>query len=189
MKIGKWLILVGLGFWGGLFGMAMLVSIAGVSATAAGQHPGGELPPGVGLIWPAQGPITSRFGVRDNPTDEEAGLEHHWGLDIGVPEGTPVLAATSGWVSLAGVAGNYGNLVVIASPGRDVVTWYGHLSDFAVSTGQTVTQGQVIGFVGSTGRSTAPHLHFEIRPQGGSPVDPLPFLQRIKPAGQQPRIE
>lgn len=182
MKLGKWLLLMGVAFWGLLFGLALLVSVTGVAATASGRHPGGQLPNGLTLIWPMAGPapLTSNYGVRDNPTNPGT-EEQHWGIDIGATEGTPVLAATDGWVNLAGVAGNYGNLVVIASPGGDVVTWYGHLSGFTVMTGQTIVQGQVIGFVGSTGRSTAPHLHFEIRPQGGAPIDPLPFLQGTQP--------
>jgi murein DD-endopeptidase MepM/ murein hydrolase activator NlpD len=98
----------------------------------------------------------------------------HEGIDIGVPTGTPVVAAAAGQVIHAGWLGGYGNLVVI-DHGGNLATAYGHQSSIAVSCGQSVSQGQVIGYVGSTGRSTGPHLHFEVRINGGA-VDPYGYL-------------
>jgi len=98
----------------------------------------------------------------------------HEGLDIAAPTGRPVRAAKAGVVTIAAASGAYGNLVVIEhAPGEQ--TRYGHLSAFAVQKGAPVSIGQVIGRIGSTGRSTGPHLHFEIR-FGGLAVDPLPYL-------------
>jgi murein DD-endopeptidase MepM/ murein hydrolase activator NlpD len=119
-----------------------------------------------GLIWPVDGPITSPFGMRWGTL--------HPGIDIGVPMGTPIAAAASGRVIVAGYDGGYGNLVVIDN-GNGIATAYAHQSSIAVTVGQDVSQGQVIGYVGSTGFSTGPHLHFEVRVDG-SPVDPLGYL-------------
>ncbi len=117
------------------------------------------------FVWPIGGRITQRFAW------------YHRGLDISTAFGTPVLAADSGTVTVAGWpdGSGYGNRVVI-DHGNGYVTWYGHLSRFAVSAGQTVGRGSVIGYEGSTGRSTGPHLHFEIR-RGGVPVNPLEYLK------------
>jgi murein DD-endopeptidase MepM/ murein hydrolase activator NlpD len=98
----------------------------------------------------------------------------HEGIDLGAPEGTPIHAAASGTVIYAGWMGGYGNLTVI-DHGGGIATAYGHQSSIAVATGQQVTQGEVIGYVGSTGHSTGPHLHFEVRVDG-SAVDPLGYL-------------
>ena len=119
-----------------------------------------------GLIWPVQGPITSPFGMRWG--------RMHEGIDIGVPYGTPIHAAASGTVIYAGWMGGYGNLTVI-DHGHGLATAYGHQSALAVSNGQSVTQGQVIGYVGCTGHCFGPHLHFEVR-INGQPVDPLGYL-------------
>jgi murein DD-endopeptidase MepM/ murein hydrolase activator NlpD len=98
----------------------------------------------------------------------------HEGIDIAVPTGTPVAAAASGTVITAGWLGGYGNLVVI-DHGNGLATAYGHNSGLAVGVGQSVAQGQVIAYSGSTGHSTGPHVHFEVR-VNGSPVDPLGYL-------------
>ena len=98
----------------------------------------------------------------------------HPGIDIGVGMGTPIHAAASGRVISASYSGGYGNLVVI-DHGNGLATAYAHQSSMAVSPGQQVSQGQVIGYVGSTGFSTGPHLHFEVR-VNGSPVDPMGYL-------------
>jgi len=119
------------------------------------------------LAWPVQGTITSKFGPRWGT--------YHRGVDIGAPTGTPVLAADSGMVVFAGWNGGYGNLVKIAH-GSNMQTWYAHLSDFAVSTGQEVKKGDVIGYVGNTGISTGPHLHFEVHIDGVA-NDPLSFYK------------
>jgi murein DD-endopeptidase MepM/ murein hydrolase activator NlpD len=119
-----------------------------------------------GLIWPASGPVTSGYGWRWG--------RMHEGIDIAVPTGTPVVAAASGQVIVAGWMGGYGNLVVI-DHGGGLATAYGHNSSFAVGSGSTVSQGQTIAYAGSTGNSTGPHVHFEVR-VNGSPVDPLGYL-------------
>jgi murein DD-endopeptidase MepM/ murein hydrolase activator NlpD len=95
----------------------------------------------------------------------------HEGIDIGAPTGTPILAAASGTILYCGWESGYGNLTVI-DHGGNLATAYGHQSSIAVSCGQQVSQGQVIGYVGSTGHSTGPHLHFEVRLHG-LPIDPV----------------
>lgn len=98
----------------------------------------------------------------------------HAGIDISAPNGTPIVAAASGTVYSAGWLGGYGNAVVIVHSGG-LSTLYAHQSSLAVSSGSSVSQGQTIGYVGSTGFSTGNHLHFEVR-LNGSPVDPLGYL-------------
>ena len=115
---------------------------------------------GVSLIKPITGTITSRFGSISSIRSSA-----HTGLDIGASTGTQVKAAASGTVIWAGYKGSLGNLVVI-SHSNGVQTYYGHCSKIYVSSGQTVSQGQIISAVGSTGNSTGPHLHFEIRVNG-----------------------
>lgn len=118
------------------------------------------------LAWPAGGVLTSPFGLRWGVL--------HAGIDIGAVTGTPVTAAAGGTVTFAGPAGGYGNLVVV-NHGSGVATAYGHQSRLAVVVGQTVAPGTVLGAVGSTGQSTGPHLHFEVR-VGTRPIDPLSVL-------------
>ena len=110
-------------------------------------------------IWPVAGWLTSSFGNRRDPFNGSS--DFHPGLDISATYGEAVLAPAAGAVSSAGPAGNYGNLIVI-DHGFGIVTKYGHLSRFGVTTGQQVNRGDVLGYVGSTGRSTSPHLHYEI---------------------------
>jgi murein DD-endopeptidase MepM/ murein hydrolase activator NlpD len=119
-----------------------------------------------GLIWPVNGPVTSPFGMRWG--------RMHEGIDIGVGYGTPIHAAASGTVVWCGWMSGYGNLTAI-DHGGGLSTAYGHQSSIAVSCGQHVSQGQVIGYVGCTGHCFGPHLHFEVR-INGSPVDPLGYL-------------
>jgi murein DD-endopeptidase MepM/ murein hydrolase activator NlpD len=121
---------------------------------------------------PAAGPIVSGFGSRTNPIGGGSGF--HSGVDIAAPMGAPIYACWSGRVAIAGWQGGYGNAIVL-DHGGGKGTLYGHQSRFAVSVGQTVSAGQVIGFVGSTGNSTGPHLHFEVR-INGIPVNPMPYL-------------
>ena len=124
------------------------------------------------LIWPTSGPITSPFGYRIHPI---FGTQiYHSGIDIGVDTGTPIMAADSGVVVEADWLGGYGYAVVI-DHGNGLSTLYGHNSELAVSPGQSVQQGQVIAYAGSTGYSTGPHCHFEVRVDG-SPVDPMGYL-------------
>ena len=125
-----------------------------------------QSPAGGGLIWPVQGPITSPYGWRWGRL--------HEGIDIGVGYGTPIRAAAAGTVIYCGWEEGYGNLVVI-DHGGNLATAYGHQSSIAVGCGQSVAQGQVIGYVGCTGHCTGPHLHFEVRVDG-NPVDPLGYL-------------
>ena len=122
--------------------------------------------------WPVTGTITSPFGWRSNPFG--GGPEFHQGLDIAAPMGTTVTAAAGGTVIMAQWYGGYGNYILI-DHGAGYSTGYGHLSAMYVSTGQSVQRGQAIGAVGSTGQSTGPHLHFEVR-IAGKPVDPAPRL-------------
>ena len=98
----------------------------------------------------------------------------HEGVDLGAPYGSPIEAAAAGTVIYAGWLGGYGNLTVI-DHGGGLATAYGHQSRIGVSVGQQVAQGEVIGYVGSTGHSTGPHLHFEVRVNGQA-VDPLGYL-------------
>lgn len=119
-----------------------------------------------GMIYPVNGPLTSGFGPRWG--------RMHEGIDIGVPTGTPVVASASGVVISAGWGGGYGNLVVI-DHGGGIATAYAHNSRIIVSAGQTVGQGTVVAYAGSTGHSTGPHVHFEVRVNGAA-VDPLGYL-------------
>ena len=127
---------------------------------------------GSGYIWPADGPLTSNFGYRRHPIT--GGVRLHAGLDIGADYGQPIWASNAGEVIFAGWNGGYGNCVMIDHY-DGVVTLYGHQSEIAVSEGETVGRGTLIGYVGSTGASTGPHLHFETR-VNGNPSDPLDFL-------------
>lgn len=110
-------------------------------------------------IWPVAGWLTSAFGNRRDPFT--GGSDFHPGLDISASHGEAVLTPASGTVSMAGWNGSYGNMVVVEH-GYGIVTKFGHLSRFGVMNGQQVNRGDVIGFVGSTGRSTSSHLHYEI---------------------------
>lgn len=121
---------------------------------------GGKASLGISLIKPVSGIITSRFAANSRIRSSA-----HTGLDIATSAGTPVAAAASGTVTFSGWKGSYGKLVVITHS-NGVQTYYGHCSALYVSVGQTVSQGQTISAVGSTGNSTGPHLHFEIRING-----------------------
>lgn len=123
---------------------------------------------GGSLGKPVNGPITSGYGMRS--------MGNHMGIDFGAPTGTPIYAAGSGNVKKVsqGYSGGYGNMVVIGHGKYD--TLYAHMSSIATSNGAYVEKGQLIGYVGSTGRSTGPHLHFEVR-VGGKPVNPMSYLK------------
>ena len=121
---------------------------------------------GMSLTRPVSGVLTSRYGYRWGRT--------HTGIDIGASTGTSVKAAASGKVIFSGWKGSLGKLVVI-SHGNGVQTYYGHCSSLLVSAGQSVSAGQVISKVGSTGRSTGPHLHFEIRVNGAA-INPQGYI-------------
>ena len=124
------------------------------------------------FIVPVAGRVTSGFGSRVHPISGRVRM--HTGVDFGASTGTPILAADSGVVVSAGWRNGYGNTVLI-DHGNGLATLYGHQSRLAVRAGQSVAQGDVIGYVGSTGNSTGPHLHFEVR-KGGTPVNPMSYL-------------
>ncbi len=124
------------------------------------------------MIAPCLGEVTSGFGWRMHPI---LGYQRfHSGIDFGADYGTTINAADSGTVIFAGWYGGYGNAVII-DHGGGITTLYGHISEIYVSEGQAVQRGQAIAAVGSTGLSTGPHLHFEVR-QNGDPVDPAAYL-------------
>ena len=143
------------------------IQAASASASAA-SVPAGPIRGGGTFIWPINGVITSPFCERRS---YEA---CHPGMDIAAPTGTPIRAAAAGRVILASYTGGYGNYTCIQHS-ASLSSCYGHQSSIAVSVGQSVSQGQVIGAVGSTGHSTGPHLHFEARVNGGV-VNPLNYL-------------
>jgi murein DD-endopeptidase MepM/ murein hydrolase activator NlpD len=140
--------------------------IAARIRAAQAQHGATSTPSAAGLIWPVNGPVTSPFGWRWG--------RMHQGIDIGAPMGAPIEAAAAGTVIYCGWESGYGNLTVI-DHGGNLATAYGHQSSIAVTCGQQVAQGQVIGYVGCTGHCTGPHLHFEVRIDG-NPVDPMGYL-------------
>jgi murein DD-endopeptidase MepM/ murein hydrolase activator NlpD len=123
-------------------------------------------------IWPAHGWLTGTFGGRSDPFTGERGF--HQGLDISTEKGQPVFATADGRVDSAGYSGDYGNLIVLRH-NFGLTTRYGHLSAFKVKVGQTVKRGDVIGYVGSTGRSTGTHVHYEIL-ANGQLINPLQLL-------------
>ena len=117
--------------------------------------------------------VTSAFGWRDHPIDGEE--KFHAGVDLGAEYGTPIGAIWEGTVAYAGWYGGYGNVVVLEH-GGSVITLYGHFAEVSVETGQSVAAGDLIGYVGSTGNSTGPHLHLELW-KNGQYVDPLSIWQ------------
>lgn len=122
----------------------------------------------ISYIMPTQGTITSRYGMRWG--------RMHRGIDIAAPVGTPILASADGTVEFSGWnSGGYGNMINLRHPNGSR-TRYAHASELLVSEGDVVEQGEAIALVGSTGRSTGPHLHFEIRPSGQGAVDPMAYL-------------
>jgi murein DD-endopeptidase MepM/ murein hydrolase activator NlpD len=125
-------------------------------------------------IWPVEGRLMGGFGERTDPFSGEGAM--HTGVDISAPSGTPVCATADGIVTLAAWSNGYGQLVVV-DHGGGFETYYAHLSRFAVVEGQEVRRGEQVGAVGSTGRVTAPHLHYEVR-IGGAPVNPHTYLAR-----------
>lgn len=128
------------------------------------------------FIWPTNGQLTSSFGWRTHPIYGDS--RFHAGIDIGASYGSDVWAADAGTVVYAGWSSGYGNLVLISHGtvgGKDLTTGYAHQSEILVSNGQQVGRGQPVGRIGSTGNSTGPHLHFEVR-LNGEPVDPMNWV-------------
>ena len=124
------------------------------------------------LAWPVEGRVSSEFGPRVHPV---LGIRrNHDGIDIAAATGTPIAAAADGKVTFAGRRGGYGNVVIIEHA-NGTETRYAHQDTISVGVGQTVRAGERVGTVGSTGLSTGPHLHFEVR-RGGQPVDPRSLL-------------
>lgn len=140
-----------------------IAAASGLSPLPAGPM---SAPSAAGLIWPLDGLLTSGFGYRWG--------RMHEGIDIAVAEGTPIRAAKGGTVIMASYNGGYGNYTCI-DHGSGLSTCYAHQSAFAASSGQSVNQGQVIGYSGNTGSSTGPHLHFEVRINGAA-QDPMGYL-------------
>jgi len=124
-------------------------------------------------LWPVEGPITGSFGERIDPFNGEGAF--HSGVDIGSPVGQPVIAPADGEVVQADFWGGYGRAIVL-DHGHGITTRYGHLSGFAVTLGERVHRGDVIGYVGQSGRSTGPHLHYEVR-INDTPVNPYKYLR------------
>ena len=144
-----------------------------IAAFLRARQSGKAIAPGSGVLArPLGSAITSVFGSRRHPI--LGTVRMHNGIDFGSPMGTPIKAAAAGVVLSVGDRGGYGKTVII-DHGGSLATLYAHQSRTAVREGQTVTRGQVIGYVGSTGLSTGPHLHFEVR-VNGNPVDPMRYL-------------
>lgn len=125
-------------------------------------------------IWPARGRFASGFGVRRIPYS--SGYQFHMGVDIIGAHGSSIWATAPGEVVFVGYRGSYGNMVII-DHGYDYETLYAHLSDFAVSVGEDVERGQVIGYMGASGRTTGTHLHYEVH-RKGTPVNPANYMKK-----------
>lgn len=152
---------------------AAAAAVAAAAQSSGGQGASDNWVQGTGQLgWPVSGEITSPYGYRVHPI--WGTTIYHSGIDIGVDEGTPVHAADGGVVVWSGWMGGYGYAVVI-DHGNGLSTLYGHNSELAVDEGQSVAKGQVISYAGSTGNSTGPHVHFEVR-VNGDPVDPMGYL-------------
>jgi murein DD-endopeptidase MepM/ murein hydrolase activator NlpD len=123
-------------------------------------------------IWPVHGWLSAGYGMRADPFN--GNRDFHPGLDISADKGTPIFATAAGKVELAAPSGDYGNLVIV-NHGYGLVTRYGHLSRFSVWQGRDVKRGDIIGYVGSTGRATGPHLHYEVL-ANGKLMNPLQLL-------------
>lgn len=147
------------------------------AAGNGGSYGGGNVVGTGSFIWPLPSStyITSRFGLRIHPITGEQ--KSHNGIDISANSGSTIVAADGGTVTMAAWNGGYGNCVMI-DHGNGYITLYGHMSSLAVSQGQSVSQGECIAYVGSTGLSTGPHLHFEVY-QGGGRIDPEMFFSGL----------
>ena len=161
-----------------------LATAAAEAAPVAEAEPVVEEPaPAPSWVLPVTGSITSAYGPRPNKPVAGVGA-FHYGIDLAGASGTPIAAAAAGTVTAAGVLGTYGNWVLI-DHGNGVQTGYAHNSAILVGVGQTVSAGETIALRGSTGASTGPHLHFEVR-VNGEKIDPAPFMaERGVTLGQQ----
>jgi murein DD-endopeptidase MepM/ murein hydrolase activator NlpD len=145
---------------------SLAAEIREAQAQAAASSTGSGTPSASGFIWPVNGVVVSGFGWR--------GSRMHEGIDISASSGTPIWAAAAGTVIWSGWRGGYGNAVVV-DHGNGLATLYAHSSSLLVSVGQSVGQGETVALVGTTGNSSGPHLHFEVR-VNGTAVDPLNYL-------------
>ncbi len=139
------------------------------NATTADWYRANSLP----NLWPIDGPVTASFGERIDPFNGEGAF--HSGVDIGSNYGHPIIAPADGVITFADFMGGYGKLIMM-DHGHGITTRYGHLSGFAVTPGQHVHRGDTIGYVGLSGRSTGPHLHYEVR-INDTPVNPYKYLR------------
>lgn len=168
-------------------GVPALAAVANASDIASGGRPRSVTPaPFASFVSPSTGKVsipsrmpvagvhlTSDYGMRTHPV--LGGRRAHKGVDLAGPVGTPVHATADGLVSRADWFSSYGLYVSIEHGGK-IQTRYGHMSRLNVAAGQRVQKGDIIGFIGSTGRSTGPHLHYEVR-VGGNAVNPIPYMQ------------
>ena len=152
-----------------LFASWKSIDTTGGMVAAAPQIAAVSVPAGMPL---QDAMLTSDYGMRTHPV--LGGRRNHKGVDLAQPSGTPVYATADGIVAMAERYSSYGNYIQIEH-GGELQTRYAHLSGYAVSAGEQVRKGQLIGFVGSTGRSTGPHLHYEVR-VAGEAVDPRPYM-------------
>lgn len=146
-------------------------AIRGFGLAAANVDVDADIP----SLWPVMGPISSSFGQREDPVLGNGEGEFHKGVDISAPIGTPIRATADGVVQSAGMVNGYGREVVL-DHGHGVATCYGHMSGFAVMGGQTVVRGQVIGYVGHSGRTTGNHVHYEVRLRSTA-VNPYKYMR------------
>jgi len=151
-------------------GLGVRGELSGFGGMELGEF-GGNIP----NMWPIMGPINSGFGEREDPVLGTGEGEFHKGVDIGSPDGTPVHAPAGGRVVKAGMGSGYGREIEI-DHGNGYVTVYGHLSGYNVVAGQNVVKGEVIGYVGHSGRVTGPHLHYEVQLHGTA-INPHKYLQ------------
>ena len=138
----------------------------------------------MGVSIPSRAPLaaattTSSYGMREHPV--LGGMKAHKGIDLAAPTGTPVYATADGIVERADWFSSYG-LYVAIEHGGDLETRYAHMSRLAVAAGEHVRKGEIIGYVGTTGRSTGPHLHYEVR-VGGEAVNPIPYMAETRANG------
>jgi murein DD-endopeptidase MepM/ murein hydrolase activator NlpD len=155
-----------------------ILNLVAARRPRAGKSPSAPIHGNTGVFsWPVNGTVTSNFGYRFHPLHRVRAM--HTGLDIAGPYGSTVRATDGGEVIYSGWRGGYGKVVMIdhgTQNGIGIVSLYGHLSQLRVSVGQSVSKGQTVAATGSTGYSTGPHLHFEIR-ENGAPVDPYRYLR------------
>ncbi len=162
---------------------AALVSVSKATPAVSQRRIGGAASVSIPSRTPIEGfRFTSAFGMRDHPVI--GGRRAHKGIDLAAPTGTPIYATADGTVSKAEWFSGYG-LYVALEHGGEIQTRYGHMSRLNVASGQQVRKGDLIGYVGSTGRSTGPHLHYEVR-VAGEAVNPVPYMQSEMLAAADP---